>query len=85
MIDEVCLHSDFTNPETHFLQFFKSNVARHFLHADWKIGALHLIGEGRRQPFLGTFVAENSNLVARVVGRDEERKPLDMISVGVGQ
>src|SRR5438105_10978542 len=69
--------------EFHFLKFFKGDAARHLIETNGKKCALHLLEKRAAQSVHRTFVTENANVDARVVGRDEKGKALNVVPMRV--
>ena len=83
MIGQFSLHIDCANLKSHLFEFFYENIARQPFEFDWEIGAFHLLGEDTGQALFCSFVAEELNLVLRIVGRLKKGKALNVIPMGV--
>src|SRR3989442_14137106 len=76
MIHKGGLRLYLSDGEFEFLQFPDVDVTGHLPHADREIRALHLVGQRGLEFLARAFIAEDTDLVLRIVPRNKERKPL---------
>jgi hypothetical protein len=65
-------------------KFLERQVSGQLSEADGEVRAFHLRGKNASQTLAGPLVTEDANVISRFVRRTEERKPLDMIPVRMG-
>src|SRR6266849_2668506 len=74
-----------TDGETEVLQLLDLDVGRHLAQADGKERTLHLAGQHVLQAVARSFVAENAEMVLRLIDRQKKRQALDVVPVRVRQ
>src|SRR5258706_15340995 len=84
VIRKGCANFDFADIELHVLELGNNDVAGQLLQRYGEIRALHLVREYPRQTSPSSFVAQHTNAILWIVGRQEERKPLDVVPMRVG-
>src|SRR6266404_1126955 len=85
MIGEPGADLEFADGETEIFEFLDLDVCRNLAQADGEKGAFHLAGQHVLQAVPRSFVAENTQMVLRLVNRQKKRQTLDMVPVRVRQ
>ena len=77
------MHPHRADVEAHFLEFLDADVGRHFAQANREERAFHLAGQHDFQAVPRAFVAEDAQVVLRLIDGQKERQALDVVPVGM--
>src|ERR1043165_5423854 len=85
VIREGGLNADRSDVETQVLELLDFDIGRYFVQLNREKGAFHLGGQDALDAAVHTFIAQDAQLVARLINREKIRQPLDVVPMSVGQ